>query len=148
MRALLPLATLLALQSACAPVVQYTDEIVDSRTGRSVLVTVPATIGGFCGFAVGIPAVVIALPATLAVYWVQEPESADPVSTLLFPSFALWRACTLAAMPMDVIDYSLIRAWRAPPTMTAEEQNEIEHQFDLDTLPEYPVTTVRGEAIK
>ena len=93
----------LVLLSSCAQLVQYSDEIVDRRTGRSFLVTVPATIGGFCGFVIGIPADIVALPVTLTVYQFQKDEpGADPVSTLLFPSFALWRAGTLLGTPMDV----------------------------------------------
>jgi hypothetical protein len=133
----------LALLTSCAQLVQYTDEIVDRRTGRSLLVTVPATVGGFAGFVIGIPADIVALPVTLSVYQFQKDEpDADPVSTLLFPSFALWRAGTLIGTPMDVLDYALLRSWRAERTINADEQNEIEYQMDLDTLPSYPVTPV------
>ena len=77
-----------------------------------------------------------ALPVTLTVYQFQKDEpDADPVSTLLFPSFALWRAGTLLSTPMDVLDYVALRSWRAEPTITTDEQNEIEYQMDLDTLP-------------
>lgn len=133
----------LVLLPACAQLVQYTDEIVDRRTGRSFLVTVPATVGGFAGFVIGIPADFVALPVTLTVYQFQKAQpEADPVSTLLFPSFALWRAGTLVGTPMDVIDYALLRSWRAEPTATTDEQNEIEYEMDLDTLPSYPVKAV------
>jgi len=146
MRALLRVAVLLVVLPACAPVVQYTDEIVDSSTGRSWLVTVPATVGGFCGFVAGIPADIVALPVTFSMYRLQDPDNADPVSTLLFPSFALWRAGTLIGSPMDLVDYGLFRAWRPPATPTADEQNELEYQFDMNTLPRYPVETLLGAA--
>jgi hypothetical protein len=95
---------------------------------------------------VGIPADVAFLPVTWTVYQFQKDDvNADPVSTVLFPSFALWRAGTLLGTPMDVLDYALIRAWRPEPTVTAEEQNEIEYQADLDTLPSYPVEAVYPE---
>lgn len=139
------LATSLFLLASCAQFVQYTDEIVDRRTGRDLIVTAPAAAGGFCGFLVGLPVDIVALPVTFLVYTIQKNQNelkADPVSTLLFPSFVLWRTGTLVAIPMDMLHFVFIRAGQPDRTPTEEEQNEIEFDFDLDTLPDYPVEAI------
>ena len=143
MRSLLPV--LCVALSCCSQVVRYTDEIVDPNTGRKFYVTAPATAGGFVGFVVGIPVDLVALPATWLVYQVQKEQNelkADPVSTMLFPSFVLWRAGTLVALPIDLVDFTAWRAWRAPETVTREEQEEFEVWVDGQALPEYPVEQV------
>ena len=137
-----------ALQS-CGQLVRYTDEIVDKRTGRKWWVTVPATAGGFCGFVVGIPVDVVALPVTWSVYHIQRGQDkikADPLSTMLFPSFALWRAGTMVGAPMDAVDYMTDRAWSPPPTPSDEEMRQLEDEFDRETLPEYPVEAIYPRA--
>ena len=49
-------ASLLLLGAAgCAGLVQYTDELRDEATGRTLFVRTPATIGGIVGFAAGVP---------------------------------------------------------------------------------------------
>jgi len=131
--------------ASCAQFVQYTDEIVDYRTGRPTLVTAPATAGGFIGFVVGIPADIAALPVTFTVYTVQKDQNeigADPISTLLFPSFVLWRTGTLLALPLDALYFMFVWWDRPERTLTEEERTEIEYDFDLDTLPSYPVEAV------
>jgi hypothetical protein len=142
---LLLLGLLLLGLTSCATFVQYTDEIVDQRTGRSLLVTAPATAGGFCGFLVGLPADVVALPITFVVYSIQKNNdsiNADPISTMLFPSFVLWRTGTLVAVPFDMIEYVFSRLGRPKRTLTEDEQNEIEYEIDLETLPDYPVEPI------
>jgi hypothetical protein len=134
-----------AALSSCAQFVQYTDELVDPKTGRPFVVTVPAAAGGFCGFLIGIPATVIALPVTFTVYQVQRDQNevtADPISTMLFPSFVLWRTGTLVALPLDMLHYMVARAGRPAPTPSREEQTEAEYQIDQQTLPRYPVTPI------
>ena len=137
--------SLLLSLSSCAQLVQYTDEIVDSRTGRSLFVTAPATAGGFLGFLIGIPVDVVALPVTFTFYLVQKDQDelrADPLSTMLFPSFVLWRAGTLIGTPFDAVHYLWARAGRPPRSLTGEELAEIEYSYDLKTLPDYPVKAI------
>lgn len=133
------------LLSGCAQIVQYTDELVDRRSGRSPFVTVPAAAGGFVGFVAGIPFDLLALPITWSVYRVQkasEPERADPLSTMLFPSFVMWRAGTLLAVPFDGLEYLAYRVWRPRQTLTAEERRARELELDEETLPRYPVVPI------
>jgi hypothetical protein len=131
--------------AACSHLVRYTDELVDRRTGRTVVVTAPAAAGGFVGFVVGLPVDVVALPVTYAVYATQKarsPASVDPLSTMLFPSFVLWRAGTLFGVPFDVVEYAAWRAWQPERSMTEEERKRFEAQLDEEALPAYPVETL------
>ncbi len=142
--ALAPLGPLAAL-AACGQLVRYTDELADTGSGRSWVVTTPAHIGGFIGFAAGIPVDVVALPITFTVYRIQHDQNAataDPLSTMLFPSFVLWRLGTLIAVPIDLIEFAAVRAWAEPRGPTEAEQNAIELELDEDTLPTYPVETI------
>ncbi len=135
---------LLALGS-CSQLVEYTDELVDRRTGRTLVVRTPATFGGVVGFLLGIPLDIIALPVTYPVYAVQENDesvTADPMSTMLFPSFVLWRAGTLVAVPFDAVEFVAYRAWLPPETPTAEEQERLEVDEDGKTLPVYGVERI------
>ncbi len=130
------------LLSGCAELVQYTDELSNEATGRTFVVTSPATLGGMVGFVIGIPADILALPVTYSVYAIQKSQdslTADPLSTMLFPSFFLWRAGKLVAAPFDLVEYSVYRAWRSPETLTREEREEIEFRHDEESLPSYPV---------
>ena len=130
---------------SCGQVVRYTDEISDPRSGRSFFVTAPAGAGGFVGFVLGLPVDLIALPATFTVYQVQkaqDPLRADPISTMLFPSFVLWRAGSLIAAPFDVLELVFYRAWRDPVSLTEEEREALEDEIDGATLPRYPVESI------
>lgn len=134
-----------AMLASCGTFVRYTGELTDSRSGRTLLVTAPATLGGFVGFVAGIPVDVVALPVTYTVYAMQKSQNeleADPMSTMLFPSFVLWRTGTLLAVPFDILEFSLWRSWQPPPSMTAAEQAEFEYELDQQTLPRYPVEPV------
>jgi hypothetical protein len=129
----------------CAGLLQYTDELTDSSTGRSPIVTTPATITGAAGFTVGLPISLVALPITYGVYTYQQtdnPATTDPASTMLFPSFVLWRAGTLLATPFDALDYAVIRAWQPERTPTREERETIEARIDEDMLPTYRVRPI------
>lgn len=130
----------------CAQLVQYTDELRDKRTGRGPVVRTPATVGGIVGFVAGTPVSVAALPATWLVYRYQKSEtplSADPMSTLLFPSFLFWRAGTLVlGAPFDALEWVGWRAWRDAPSLTAAEREEIEIRHDEETLQSYPVEPI------
>ena len=141
----LGLATLLACVS-CAAVVQYTDELRDERTGRSLVVRSPATLGGIAGFVVGAPVSVVALPITWGVHRYQlanTPLRADPTSTLLFPSFLLWRIGTLAlGAPFDALEWVAWRAWQDAPTLNAVEREAIELRHDEEVLQSYPVEPI------
>jgi hypothetical protein len=131
--------------AACSQLVRYTDELVDRRTGRTVAVTAPAAAGGFVGFVAGLPIDVAALPITYAVYATQksrDPAAADPLSTMLFPSFVLWRAGTLLGLPFDIVEYAAWRAWQPERSMTEEERKRFEAQLDEEALPAYPVETL------
>lgn len=136
---------LLMLALGCAEMVQYTDELVDRRTGRTLLVRTPATLGGVVGFVVGVPVDIVALPVTYLVYTNQKSDqsaAADPLSTMLFPSFVLWRAGTLVAVPLDALEFIVYRAWLPPPTPTRQEQEAFEVEQDERTLPVYPVEPI------
>src|SRR5690606_40387621 len=104
----LALLMLALLAAGCAGLVQYTDELRDESTGRSLFVRTPATAGGIVGFAAGLPVSLAALPVTYTVHVYQRertPMRADPVSTMLFPSFVLWRAGVLLAAPFDAVEW-------------------------------------------
>lgn len=133
------------LLPSCSEFVQYTGALSDSRTGRTLFVTVPATLGGFTGFVVGLPLDVVALPISYPVYKVQEsqaPEAADPLSTMMFPSFLLWRVGALIAVPFDAVEYAVYRAWRPADTMTADERQAFEYEKDQELLERYPVEPI------
>jgi hypothetical protein len=72
----------------------------------------------------------------------NRDPNADLVSTILLPSFVMWRAGTLLAVPFDVLEFAAVRAWRSEKTLTRPEQEEIELEIDRDTLPTYPVEWV------
>ena len=130
---------------ACGQLVRYTDELVDRSTGRSLLVRTPATFGGVVGFVAGIPFDILGLPISYPMYLAQkdnETMAADPLSTLLFPSFVMWRAGTLVAVPLDAVEYLAHRAWLPPQTPTKEEQERYEVEQDELTLPVYPVRRI------
>ncbi len=140
-------ALLLAiLCGGCAGVVQYTDELPDPQTGRSQFVTTPATLGGIVGFVVGVPASVAALPITFSVHRVEQaraPLRADLLSTLLFPSFAFWRAGTLIlGAPFDALEFLTWRVWTDDMEPTDADREAFERELDRDDLPSYPVEAV------
>lgn len=144
-RARAALLALAFLTPGCAGLVQYTDELRDERTGRTLFVRTPATVGGIVGFAVGLPVSVVALPITYPVYAYQKdvtPMRADPVSTLLFPSFVLWRAGTLVGAPFDALEWAFWRVWQGTPTLTEEEREQVERRHDEEVLQSYPVETI------
>lgn len=140
-RAILPLL-LLFLLAGCSQVVRYTDELVDSRTGRTLFVRTPATFGGVVGFLAGIPVDIVALPVTYPVYKAQDEGTVDPLSIFLFPSFVLWRAGVLIGTPFDVLEFLVYRMWLPEDTLNAEERERLELQIDEDTLPNHPVEWV------
>lgn len=142
-------AALAMMLGACSQLVRYTDELVDRRTGRTVVVTAPAAAGGFFGFVAGLPVDLALLPITYPVYRVQvdrDPAGADPLSTMLFPSFVLWRAGTLLGMPFDVLEYVGWRLWQPEVTLTEEERKRFEAQLDEQLLPAYPVETLTPQS--
>lgn len=120
------LAALLVLPSCV--LVEYSDNLVDETTGRSGFVTKPAALGGIVGFVAGIPIDLAVLPVSYLVYRSQkdeEEEGLDPLSTLLFPSFVLWRAGILVVgTPLDVLEFVFYRAWRAEPPPDQVELDE------------------------
>jgi hypothetical protein len=140
-RAMAPVLMALAL-TGCTQLVRYTGDLTDSRTGRTAFVTAPASAGGFLGFIVGVPVSIVALPITYLVYADQkatDASTADPLSTMLFPSFVLWRAGTLLGAPFDLVEYVVYRAGLPPNTMTEEERKVYEYRLDQETLPQYRV---------
>ncbi len=138
-------ASLLLLTAACGQLIQYSDELVDARTGRTEVVIWPATVGGVVGFAVGIPVDVIALPVTYPVYLLQKSDSGggDVSSTLLFPSFVLWRAGAIVlGAPFDLLEFGVYRAWQPPAAPNREDQERFEMDLDERTLPVQSVETL------
>lgn len=133
------------LLSSCAQLVEYAQDLTDRRTGRTLFVRTPATVGGFVGFAVGLPLSVAALPITYTVYRQQsgsDPGQADALSTLLLPSFVLWRGGNLLATPFDVVEWAAYRSWRDPPALTRSEREDLEVEIDAQGLPSYPVQPI------
>ncbi len=138
LRASSALALALACGS-CSSVVKYTDEMTDRASGRTFVTVAPANFFGLCGFIAGIPFDVVALPVTYPILHTTPPEDRDPLSTLLFPSFVLWRCGVLLAAPIDGIEYLAYRSWRGDRKLTAEERELIELELDAQELPDYPV---------
>ena len=140
---LLPAACLACLVwSACGPVVQYTDELRNSDGSRTIFVTGVGQVGGTVGFLAGVPLDVVALPVTVPVHLIQksnQPEQADLLTTILFPSLVTLSIGTLIAAPLDLVEYSVYRAWLPENTMTAEELRHFEFELGRETLPRYPV---------
>ena len=108
----------LLLLGSCGALVEYSDQLIDESSGRSAVVTKTASLGGIIGFVLGVPLDILGLPITYVVYTVQkdeEEEGVDPLSTILFPSFVLWRTGTLAlGTPFDVMEFAFYRAWARP----------------------------------
>lgn len=124
----------------CTSVVQYTDELVDARHGRTWFTRFPATIGATAGFAAGVPVDVVALPVAWLWYRAQPKEIRDPLSVFLFPSFVLWKAGALLGAPFDLVEWGLWRSWQPAVPVTQEEQEDIERAWDAREYTEYPVT--------
>ena len=132
-----------ATGSGCTPVVRYTDELVDSRYGRTWFTRLPATVGGTVGFAVGLPIDIVIVPATWVVYSSQPKETRDPLSVFLFPSFVLWKVGVLIGAPFDLVEWGVYRVWCPAPTLTQEERETIEREWDSrGSFSEYPVTPI------
>lgn len=131
-----------AALSSCTQVVQYTDALVDARTGRTQFTRIPATIGGIVGFVGGIPFDVVALPATYTVYATQDEVTRDPLSIFLFPSFVLWRIGSLLGAPFDLVEWSAWRAWQQDDALTPEERELREAEIDALEWPDYPVEVI------
>ena len=112
---------------SCNALVTYSDQLVDEGTGRSAFVTKPAALGGIVGFIVGIPVDVVALPVSYFVYLSQkeeDEEGLDSLSTLLFPSFLLWRAgVLLVGTPLDLVEFSFYRFWVNPNAKSSKSNS-------------------------
>lgn len=125
----------------CGVLVEYSDKLVDSNQGRSAFVTKPSTVGGFLGFAAGIPVDLAALPISYVVYSAQktdDEEGVDPASTFLFPSFFLQRTLILAfGTPLDLLEFGFYRVWTRP----ALEQDSV----DLETIESFEK---RGDPVR
>jgi len=144
MRVFAPLV-LASLIGSCTPILQYADELADEQTGRSLLVTLPASVGGFAGFVCGLPVDLVALPVTYFLYSRQkekDPQKADALSTLMLPSFVLWRTGTLVAAPFDALEFAVYRAWIPAETKTEDDAAQLEQEKDDATLPSYPVKEI------
>ena len=137
---------LLATAPSCAGLVQYTDELRREKTGRSQFVLAPSAVGGITGFVLGVPVSIAASPVTYGVYRYEKsraPLKADVASTMLFPSFVLWRAGILAlGAPFDALEFALWRAWQEPVSLTPSELEEIERTYDRAVLSRYPVRPI------
>jgi hypothetical protein len=144
--ALLLFALALFGSAGCAPVVRYTNELVDGQHGRTWFTRLPAAVGGSVGFTVGVPVDIVALPLTWIVYRSQPSETRDPLSVFLFPSFVLWRVGALIGTPFDVVEWALYRVWLSEPELSQEERDEIERQWDAREFSEYPVTPIYPDA--
>jgi len=134
------LALVAALPLGCAPIVRYTDELTSVRSGRTVFVRAPATLGGVVGFVAGVPLDIVVVPAPYVVYVSQDEVTRDPLSIFLFPSVVLSRACTLIGAPIDLIEYGLWRWWQPEEALTPEARERLEAELDEGGWPKYPVT--------
>ena len=130
------------LLGSCTQAVRYTDALTDARTGRTLFVRVPASFGGVVGFVAGVPFDVVALPVSYPVYVTQPEESRDPLTIFLFPSFVLWRAGVLLAMPFDAVEYAFWRGWTAPAELTPENRERLERTLDDRQWESYPVEPI------
>lgn len=129
--------------TACAPLVRYSNDLVDPDGERTLLTRLPATVGATTGFAVGVPLDVVAIPAAWVVYRSQPRETRDPLSVFLFPSFVLWKVGSLLGAPFDVVEWGTWRWWQAPVPMSDEEREAIERTWDERLYyTEYPVTPI------
>lgn len=136
------LCTLLALATgACSPLVRYTNDLVDSRSGRTWFTRAPAGLGGTFGFVVGIPVDFVAMPVAWGVYRAQPKEERDVLSVFLFPSFVLWKVGTLLGAPFDALEWAAWRGW-TERAMTQDEREAIERMWDERGYSEYPVTPI------
>ena len=145
------LATVLT-STACdqlAPIVRYTDELTNVATGRTPLVRAPAEAFGTIGFVGGLPFDIAALPLTYTFYEMNKSlppgQATDPVTIFLFPSFVLWRAALLLAAPLDALEFVCYRAYLPPKTLNREEQEDLEHRLDRESLPRHPVEPLYPE---
>lgn len=142
------LAGLLLLgSSACAPFVQYSDQLWAGREERSQFVQVPSRVGGgLVGALVGIPSAIVASPFTYGLYLVekeQAPLRADLPSTLGAPAFFFWRLGTVVlGTPFDTVEYAVWRAWQDPPTPTRAEREKIEREIDREHFVSYEVEII------
>ena len=143
MRARVGAVLLVGLMSTggCSPLVGYTNDLVDYRSGRTWFTRAPAGIGGTLGFVVGVPVDVVVAPVAWAVYRAQPRETRDVMSVFLFPSFVLWKVGTLMGSPFDAIEWVLWRSWHER-AMTPEEREAIERAWDEKEYSEYPVEAV------
>ncbi|MCA8954042.1 MAG: hypothetical protein KDE27_31330 [Planctomycetes bacterium] len=129
------------LAGGCAPLVRYTNDLVDSTSGRTWFTRVPAGIGGTFGFVVGVPIDIVASPVSWAVYRSQPKETRDVMSVFLFPSFLLWQVGTLVGSPFDLVEWAVWRSWNER-AITPEEREAIERAWDEQEYSEYPVEPV------
>jgi hypothetical protein len=128
---------------SCGHFIEYTNDLRSSKDHTS-LVRYTAQAGGVVGVIVSLPVDIVVLPVTVPVYLYQSStaEEAGLSDSILFPSFALRGVGSLLAVPVDLIELALYRAWVDPDTPTAAEQEEIEKALDDDTLPRYPVAPI------
>ncbi|GAB4136506.1 MAG: hypothetical protein Fur0037_01110 [Planctomycetota bacterium] len=131
-------AVLLALAS-CTQAIRYSDALTDRRTGRTIFVRAPASLGGFVGFLAGVPLDLAVLPVSYPIYATSPAESRDALSIFLFPSFVFWRAGVLLALPFDAIEYAVWRGWAGPPKLSPEEREQIERRLDDRQWDSFPV---------
>jgi hypothetical protein len=129
------LCVLLMTLGSCSTLVEYTDSLVDNNTGRTNFVTKPASVFGVVGFVLGIPLDIVALPVTYTVYLSQssdESDGVDPLSTLLFPSFVLWRGGVLVVgAPLDALEFTFYRAWTRDTEGSREDyERDLERELD------------------
>lgn len=130
-----------SLLGACSPLVRYTNDLVDSRSGRTWFTRAPAGIGGTFGFTLGIPIDIVAMPVLWGVYRFQPKEERDVMSVFLFPSFVLWKVGTLVGMPFDFVEWATWRSWHET-VLTQDERETIERLWDSRGYSEYPVTPI------
>jgi len=138
------LAAALLCSGGCSELVRYTDDLVDARTGRTLVTRTPATFGGIVGFVVGLPVSVVVFPVSWVVYQSQSESARDPVSTYLFPSFVLWRVGSLIGMPFDAVEWVVWRGWQPESAMTREERERRERELDAQEWTSYPVEPIYG----
>jgi hypothetical protein len=65
----------------------------------------------------------------------------------LFPSFVLWKVGVLFGAPFDLVEWAGYRVWLPARTLTQQEREAIEHEWDVrGNYPEYPVTPIHPPA--
>ncbi|MEC8651913.1 MAG: hypothetical protein VXY92_05065 [Planctomycetota bacterium] len=60
----------------------------------------------------------------------------------MFPSFVLWKVGKLVGAPFDALEWAAWRSWQPAASMTPDEREAIERQWDAREFSAYPVAPI------